>query len=252
MDERLDTVLQRVDSRLLSKLWFFYRDYFKNDENCLDFIFRAVRREPVYSEEELKEKFAKAFDDEGCGEPDECCFIPSRMLICVERMVSAARDMDQIRKGKDVFKIVLLITCIETLQKLSGKEGVKKDLILDFFESNTSLKDKNYIRKHFARGTQGLYPNEDSFWQFVCVLNEYRNAAAHEGQYWETCFKNDKRRTPLSIIVKTQIDKSSPKTDCIFETTMSYYKFDKIFVRTCISFIMNYIIRYEDIVNAAP
>ena len=28
-----------------------------------------------------------------------------------------ARDMEQIRRGKDVFKIVYLVTCVETLQK---------------------------------------------------------------------------------------------------------------------------------------
>lgn len=62
-------------------------------------------------------------------------FIPRRMLNAVERLVTAARDMEQIRRGKDVFKIVYLVTCIETLQLLkktatdvNGSATSKKEL----------------------------------------------------------------------------------------------------------------------------
>ena len=44
MADKLEHILQRIDSRHLSKLWTFYRDYFKCDESCLDFIFCAVYR----------------------------------------------------------------------------------------------------------------------------------------------------------------------------------------------------------------
>lgn len=248
--EKLRLILQRVDSRLLSKLWLFYRDYFKNDESCLEFFFCAVTQEPVYTKEDLEEQFSHALFDDNYVDPDDHLFIPRRMLNCVQRMVSAARDMEQIRQGKDVFKIVFLVTCVETLKKLSGKDGFKKDMLFDFFETNTSSKDKNYIRKHFAHGEQGLYPDEDGFWQFISVLSEYRNAAAHEGQYWDTCFKNYSSRTPLSIMTKAQLDKDSKKAEHVFETTMSYRKFDEIFVRTCISFIRNYVASQEEIANA--
>ena len=126
--EKLRLILQRVDSRLLSKLWLFYRDYFKNDESCLEFLFRAVRQEPVYTEEDLEKQFFNAYNDDNFVDPDDHLFIPRRMLNCVERMVSAARDMEQIRQVKDAFKIVFLVTCVETLQKLSGKDGFKKDM----------------------------------------------------------------------------------------------------------------------------
>ena len=248
--EKLRLILQRLDSRLLSKLWLFYRDYFKNDESCLEFLFRAVRQEPVYTEEYLVEQFSHAFNDDNYVDPDDHLFIPRRMLNCVERLVSAARDLEQIRLGKDAFKIVFLVTCVETLQKLSGKDGCKKDMLFDFFETNTSSKDKKYIRKHFAHGEQGLYPDEDGFWQFISVLSEYRNAAAHEGQYWDSCFNNYNSRTPLSIMAKAQLDKNSKKAKHVFETTISYRKFDEIFVRTCISFIGNYVASQEDTTNA--
>ncbi len=243
MADKLEHILQRIDSRHLSKLWTFYRDYFKCDESCLDFIFCAVYREPVYSKEQLERKFSTSFENDDYVDPDDRLFIPRRMLNCVERMVSAARDMEQIRKGKDIFKIVFLISCVETLQKLTGFTGKKKDMLFDFFEGYTSNENKKYIRKHFAHGTQGLYPDEDAFWQFVSVLSEYRNAAAHEGQYWETCFKNYSGRTPLSIIVKVQLNKDSAKIEHVFETTLSYRKFEEIFVRTCITYIKRYVAR---------
>lgn len=245
MNEKLDFVLQRLDGELLSKLWLFYRKSFKSDKECLDFIFSAVQQEPPYSEIDLTERFAEAFDDMDSFEQKDQVFIPRRMLNCVERMVSAARDMEQIRKGKDAFKIVLLVSCVETLQMLKDKKGKKKSskgkILYDFFVTNTSEKDKEYIRKHFARGMQGVYPDEDSFLQFVHVLNEYRNAAAHEGEYWEGIFNNYKDCEALSVIVKVQLDGDASKTQHIFETTISYCDFDEIFVRTCISFIKSYV-----------
>ena len=51
MDGKLSAILQRMDSKQLSKLWLFYRDYFQNDEGCLNFLFSAVKKEPVYSDE---------------------------------------------------------------------------------------------------------------------------------------------------------------------------------------------------------
>ena len=71
MGEKINFVLQRVDSRHLSNLWLFYRDFFKSDEDCLDFIFSAVQREPVYSEEKLTEKFLKVCEEDDYVDPDD-------------------------------------------------------------------------------------------------------------------------------------------------------------------------------------
>ena len=241
MDEKLSVVLQRMNSKQLSKLWFFYRDYFKTDENCLDFIYAAVEHEPVYTDEEQIELFFKASEAENYVDPNDSLFIPHRMLNCVERMVSAARDMEQIRQGKDVFKVVLLISCSETLQTLSGKRSKK---FLDFMECNTSTVDKDYIREHFMRVTKTLYSDEDRFWQFANMLREYRNAAAHEGLYWETCFKNTSNQVPIMITTKLKTDDKETGT-YLFVTNISYQKFEEIFVRTCISFIKNYVSNQE-------
>ena len=52
MEKKLNVALQRMDSKQLSKLWLFYRYYFKTDEDCLDFIYAAVVHEPVYTDKE--------------------------------------------------------------------------------------------------------------------------------------------------------------------------------------------------------
>ena len=108
---KLRTVLARIDTGHLSKLWIFYRDYFKSDEACLDFIFDVVHNEPLSTTWQQ--------------DVDESLFIPRRMN-CVERMVSTASDMELIRKGKDIFKIVLLVSCVETLQTLAGNKSMSK------------------------------------------------------------------------------------------------------------------------------
>ena len=131
---KLRTVLARIDTGHLSKLWIFYRDYFKSDEACLDFIFDVVHNEPLSTTWQQ--------------DVDESLFIPRRMMNCVERMVSTASDMELIRKGKDIFKIVLLVSCVETLQTLAGNKSMsKKEMLFNFWENYTSKQDKAYIRK---------------------------------------------------------------------------------------------------------
>lgn len=251
MDEKLNAILQRIDSRHLAKLWGFYRDYFKNDEECLCFIFDSIHREPIHNPQETLAKSYRSFSDDD-SDQDDRLLVPRRMMNCVQRMVSAARDMEQIRQGMDIFKIVFLVTCVETLQKLSGHDGKKKDMLFDFFLTYTSENDKSFIRAHFAHGTWGLYDDEDSFEQFVGVLNEYRNCAAHEGEYWDYCFNNDSEQKPVSIFVKIDLERYSSKNKkvIVFETTLSYRRFEAIFIRTCIEFIRRYVAGQEEKQNA--
>lgn len=232
MDKKLDIVLQHISSRLLSKLWSFYRDYFEDDTSCLTFIYETLRNGPKCGE--------NIWDTEE-GETNEKAVIPCRMLNCVERMVSAARDMEQIRRGKDIFKIVYLVTCIETLQKLSGKNCKKKAMLFDFFENYTSETDKECIRENFECIEDEDSNQEDSFWQFISVLNEYRNCATHEGEYWDFCFNNDYEQTPLLLNTVAQLKDNAPRREYAFETKLSYKQFETIFVKSCIKFIKNYI-----------
>lgn len=165
MDEQLEQltmVLRRINSIHLSHLWSFYRPYFRGDIACMTFIYNVFRnenlKENAHSMEELK--------------ANDRLLIPRRMLNCVERLVSAAKDMEQIRRGKDIFKIVYLVTCVETLQKLKGRNDLdKKEMLFDFFENYTSACNKQYICKHFSRIGDEINGTEDTFWQFISMLN---------------------------------------------------------------------------------
>ena len=251
MTERLPYVLKRIDSRHLAKLWSFYRDYFADDDSCLSFMYGALANEPakdgtIYRE--LDRASGSFVNDEGAVIYDSD-FIPRRMLNTVERLVTAARDMDQIRRGKDVFKVVFLVTCVETLQKLSGKSGNKKDVLFAFFEDYTSEADKRFVAEHFAHDDEdGFDKTEDSFKQFIGVLNEYRNCATHEGEYWDFCFNNNRNGYPIILILDINLENFSPrnKKEHCFRTSISYKDFESVFVRTCIRFIEAYNNKNDD------
>lgn len=264
MEDKLSLILQCIGSRHLSELWLFFRDYFSNDASCLEFIYDCAKIETALFKKYYIEdtKRPGVFISKDGEEIHDEVFVPRRMLNCVERMVSAARDMEQIRRGKDVFKIVFIVTCVETLQKLggrdkykNGKEKHKKDLLFDFFETYTSEEDKLFIAKRFAHDDEEQIDSkkqEDSFRQFIGVLNEYRNCAAHEGDYWNYCFNNNFNRDEYPILLVLELDienysgnKKKKKEHC-FRTQISYHEFEDIFVRTCISFIENYVSSQED------
>ena len=150
---------------------------------------------------------------------------------------------------------MFLVTCIETLQQLSGKVGkkndltnekwTKKELLFSFFNEYTTEEDKSYISERFMLDDDGQ--NETgahSFQHFVGVINEYRNCAAHEGEYWDYCFNNsldhDKYPLLLNISIDLENYSSKNKKKHCFQTLLSYQEFEIIFIQTCITFIREY------------
>lgn len=256
---KVTEIVNRITSKHFAQLWQFYRDAFTSDEGCLQFFYETLRGEPIPT----SIQYVKA-DDEICyvdsdgNKINDNVFVPRRMLNVVERMVLAARDMEMIRRGKDVFKIVFIVTCAETLQKLAGKDKdetgrniSKRDLLFDLFEEYTPVADKQYIACRFKHDDEETVEGkEDSFKQFVGIINEYRNCAAHEGEYWEYCFNNNHDAHSVPLIVKIDLDKFSGREDrkkehC-FLTEISYSEFEKIFIRTCVTFIERYVEEIRD------
>lgn len=244
----LSTILERIDSRYFASLWLFYRDYFSSDDECLQFMYDALHREPLLRGRSYRLNSETGMHDADGTKFHESILSPRRMLNAVERLVFAARDMEQIRRGKDIFKIVFLITCVETLQGLanadaSGKQA--KSQLLSFFEENTSATDKAFISAHFAHDDDDSASDssEDSFKQFIAVLNEYRNCAAHEGDYWNYCFTGAPDDCPALLIVNIDLKNYSRKNrrEHCFHTSIHYKDFESIFIRTCITFIQNYL-----------
>lgn len=245
MFEQLSFILNRIDGQHLSKLWLFYRDYFENDTSCLQFLYDVLKNEP--NEHAVMCYFSNPHSETDSTESEstirESVFIPRRMINAVERLVSAARDMEQIRSGKDIFKVVFLVTCVETLQNLICNNDNKRSQLFDFFENYTSDVDKKYIESHFNLDKDSDTPQYDGFQCFIGALNEYRNRAAHEGNYWDYCFNNNNDGTPLLVFLNIDLEnfsRNNKKTHC-FYSTISYKSFEEIFIRTCIHFIQSYI-----------
>lgn len=227
MNDKLAFILARLDSRHLAELWCFYRDHFPNDISCIDFLAAAVHNEPELSDHNGIE----SADDSGAQED---IYIPRRMMNAVMRLVSAARDMEQIRSGKDVFKIIYIVSCTETLKKLSGsKNETKGKMIRDFFEESLSEDDKRTIisKIKLISSEDAVINTELSIEDFAQMLYNLRNCAAHEGDYWDACFNNNNSDYTLLF--------SDKKNN--YETQMSYREFEDIFVRACIVFISKYV-----------
>lgn len=281
MDDRLSHILIRVNSLSFARLWMFYRYSFHSDEECLEFLHYVLKDTPaelVYYQE--NGKLLSEVDEDGYKKD----LIPRRMLFTVERLVSVARNMDNVRRDEDVFKIVYLVSCVETLQKLCGKKNSKKDIkrlmLFDFFANYTSADDMKIISGRFTRGSLELYQNEDDFFQFVNALNEHRNFAVHQGEFHDVFFNNSDDGYPLAIPVEFDFERMHPKFKEIlvkseglegledteeykefmeklrkdpvihYETTLSYREFEKIFIRTCITFIRQYVSAQEEKTNA--
>lgn len=164
--ERIQEILQQIESRHLAKLWYFYRKHFPDDEACLQFLYDAILFNPSPESSLLTADERWALIANGQSEDDETHSIPLKMLNAVQRLVCAAHDMDQIRRGKDVFKVIFLVTCEEALEELSGRRrelkkelsaskqsnrGEKHEMWKDFWIRNALCEDKQTIRRKFSR-----------------------------------------------------------------------------------------------------
>lgn len=242
-----DTILNRIDSRHFSRLWSFYRDFFLNDAQCIQFLYDCVKKEPVSTEQLYYT--GMGFDIYGNLDNkaafDETVFIPKRMLNVVEQTVSAARDIGQLRYRNDIIKLIYLRSCVESLQQLKGMQGSKKDLWFSFFDNYTNEADKAYILDRFEAIDRDL---SNPFQVFIGVLNEYRNGAVHDGRFAELCFNNNDNRDECPIICDVKIDlvrfSRKNKVHFCFNSKLCYADFERVFVRTCISFIDEYVHKY--------
>ena len=198
-----NNILNRIHSHHFQHIKEFFISSFENEAMCLRFLDSVFSCEPA----NLEIVFDPIINDMICVTKDRTAisddvFIPRRMVNTVERLVLAARDMEKIRPGQDIFKIIFLITCAETLQILSGKDLPKIQSVFHFFESSTSKDDKSFIESHFSCSDE--IPSSGTHFQyFIGVLNELRNGAAHEGDFWDTCFT---KGSNSSLIFSVEID----------------------------------------------
>ena len=152
--DRVKEILQQIHSTHFATLWLFYRKHFPDDGTCLQFLYDAILFNPSPESPLLTADERWALIANGQSEDDETHSIPLKMLNTVQRLVSAAHDMDQIRREKDVFKVIYLVTCAETLLILfdeKNRKTSKRQLWLRFWEMNVSDEDKQSIQSKFSR-----------------------------------------------------------------------------------------------------
>ena len=161
------------------------------------------------------------------------------MLNAVQRFVSVANDIDTIRPGDDPFKIILLITCIESLQTQRRKIfKTKRNMIVDFFDTFTSFDDSEYIRNHFETNPDDFYDIPKSGPVLLAeALYAIRNAAVHNGDCWDLLFPDN--NMDLLITVPGKNHQSERKC---YINGISYSKLEHIFVRTCMKLISHYVL----------
>ena len=256
MDSKLQFIKSRINPTHFSKLWNFYRDCFSNESECISFLFKVFEREPIIDYFQLfgvnnpveRNSTQKEYDI------DDRVFIPRRMVNVVERLVSAARDMEKIRKGKDIYKIIFIVTCVESLQSLKGyanrnnnekkkRKDSKKDMMIDFFCNATSEETKQFLADNFdqlhfdqfnedSEGEKTDNKKEDAAKSLAVFLYKFRNSAVHEGRFGDSLFSYDEEY-PLSISYNDGY--SNDKIE--YWVNMSYSQFEQLFVQSCIRFI---------------
>lgn len=218
------------------KLLLFYTPYFNDQDSCIDYLFSVLRYEPTHTVG-LYEGDLCALDINGKVVIDDV-FIPKRMLNAVQRFVSVAKDIDTIRPGDDPFKIIFLITCIESLQTLRGKTfKTKRNMIIDFFDTFTSIADSEFISNHFESIPEDFYDMPKSGPVVLAeALYAIRNAAVHNGDCWDLLFPDSN----MGLLINVS-DKKRQSLHKGYINAISYSKFEHIFVRTCMNLISHYV-----------
>ena len=220
-----------------NELMIFYSPYFKDQDSCIEYLYNVLRYEPPHT--------IGFYDDDVCildinGQVlTDDVFIPKRMLNAVQRFVSVANDIDTIRPGDDPFKIILLITCIESLQTQRRKIfKTKRNMIVDFFDTFTSFDDSENIRNHFETNPDDFYDIPKSGPVLLAeALYAIRNAAVHNGDCWDLLFPDN--NMDLLITVPGKNHQSERKC---YINGISYSKLEHIFVRTCMKLISHYVL----------
>lgn len=221
-----------MDKEYFNELIDFYKNYFSNIDDLKKFF---------------KNIFSFKYDK------NTEINIPKIMLNNTIRLVKLSEDMEKIRPGQDALKIIYLVTCIETLYKLSnkttdvnGKKLNKATTVIDFFETYISESDKEYILSKVKRSLADYsFRPEEAFEEkitieiFARIINETRNVFMHEGDYWNYSLSS-MDCTELKII-NIEEAHCAGKNERVYEFDLKYDDFHVICVKGFIYFIEQYI-----------
>ena len=178
--------------------------------------------------------------------------IPRLMINNTMRLSMLANDMEIIRPGKDAIKITYLVTCIETLYKISckttdrdGRKLNKVTTIIDFFNTYIFDDDKsvilNKVQRNYADNyfeTKEEFDRNISIEIFARIINETRNVFVHEGDYWSISLSH--MDCPELKIINVEEGHREGKQERAYEYQLKYEEFHHICVRAFINYIQQY------------
>lgn len=214
----------------------------------------------IGNDNELNEFFKRVFKH------DETDKTPRRIMNHIQQLVSLADDIDIIRPQRDPLRIFFLRTCNEAIYKLynEGVPAINKKDKGNFFKEYLSEEEQNYILENFkftevdyhaqANFQSGKYIDNKAGYSltiadFALLFFKTRGMVVHEGDYWSIqYFSRDMDDTIWCTHVETDDkiltcveNEKNKKYTYHFQTTMSYERFRKYFVRGCLRMLDEYI-----------
>lgn len=109
------------------------------------------------------------------------------MMHQVQRLVSLADDIDQIRPNREALRLFFLIVCAENIAKLHanfGREGKSYFYVQNFFEKFVSSADRKVLESSIVDSQFHMLNLE----QVARLLYDVRCDVVHEGNYWSFQF----------------------------------------------------------------
>ena len=109
------------------------------------------------------------------------------MMHQVQRLVSLADDIDQIRPNREALRLFFLIVCAESIAKLHanfGGENQSNFYVRRFFENFVSPADRQVLESSIVNSQFHMLNLE----QVARLLYDVRCDVVHEGNYWSFQF----------------------------------------------------------------
>ena len=222
-------------------------------DNC-DFINKSKKELELFyapffhSGEELQYFLRDVFDYENGS------LTKRQMVFQVQRFISLANDIDQIRPARDSLRVMFLKFGLDSLCSLSGYMNKTKQAFYDEFCTCFTEEGKNYILENFKlssfqdeyKGHSFESGHEIDLGDFLNIIKVVRDKVAHDFNYWGIqFFAHDSDSIWLSEI-ETEENllqsykyqrKSKILTTYHFTTTLNYEKFIYYFTEACVGFI---------------
>jgi|26BtaG_2_1085354.scaffolds.fasta_scaffold48334_1 hypothetical protein len=144
----------------------FYRPYFESEQQANDFVSALERLDADHPSHSAK-----------------------IMMHQVQRLVSLANDIPQIRPGNETLPLLFLLVCAEHIAKLHHKyqgEGQSRSYVRRFFEEFLTEEDETLIRSGITSWERRPLPLREA----IDILYTVRCDLVHEGRYWGFHFRN--------------------------------------------------------------